>query len=429
MNKKPVIGFAGMTHLGLNSATAAAERGFNIICFDANETLIGQLQKGETTINEPDLRALLKSNAPRLQFTSTSDDLGKCDIVYISLDVPTDDEAVSDLAPVRAVIDQVNAKLSPEALLVVLCQVPPGFTRTITRAPDRLYYQVETLIFGRAIERAMHPERYIIGCANPAKPLHPAFETYLAAYNCPILPMRYESAELAKTAINLFLAAQVCTANSLAEICEKIGADWQEIIPSLRLDKRIGQHAYIAPGLGLSGGNIERDLKTVSNIGYEMGAKVSVPLSYIEHSRYRKQWSIRKFFEHYDASKPCTVGIFGLSYKENTHSVKNSPSVALLEALPNVTIQAYDPVVKSLATKRSVKFCASAKEAANGADMVCVMTPWDEFKTLDWREVTLAMRGQTLIDPYRLIPAAKIAHKPLLHCVLGVDDQTMENAA
>lgn len=421
MSRKPTIGFAGMTHLGLNSAVAAAQKGFNVVCFDEDTARIAALQKGHTHVNEPDLLETLAANITRLKFTSVSADLKACDIVYISLDVPTDDQAVSDLTSVRAMIEKVNAVLSRDALLVVLCQVPPGFTRSIARDPTRLYYQVETLIFGRAMERALYPERYIIGCADPASPIHQSLQTYLNAYGCPILPMRYESAELAKTAINLFLAASVSTANTLAEICEKIGANWQEIIPSLRLDKRIGPHAYIVPGLGLSGGNIERDLKTVSNIGYEMGAKVGVTTAYIEHSRYRKQWSIRKFYEHYDASKPCVVGLLGLAYKENTHSVKNSPSVELLEALPDVTIRAYDPVVKQLTTGKRVTFCDSAVEAVKDADILCVMTAWDEFKHLDWPALIASMRGRVLIDPYHLI-FAHPGNRAVLHCVLGRSD-------
>jgi UDPglucose 6-dehydrogenase len=420
MTKNPTIGFAGMTHLGLNSAVAAAEKGFSVVGFDPNKNIITELQASRTHINEPALVEMLRANKERLSFTTSSDDLKACDIVYISLDVPTDDQAQSDLTPVRAMIDEVNAVISKDALLAVLCQVPPGFTRSIKRNPACLYYQVETLIFGRAMERALFPERYIIGCADPAAPMNPALASHLQAYGCPILPMRYESAELAKTAINIFLAAQVCTANTLAELCEKIDADWQEIIPSLRLDKRIGQHAYISSGLGLSGGNIERDLKTVSQIGHEMGAKVTIPQAYIDHSHYRKQWSVRKFFEHYDATNnACTVAILGLAYKENTHSVKNSPAVELLEALPDIAIRLYDPVVKELKTCRKVAFCNNAQDAIKNVDIICIMTPWDEFKKLDWQSLLGSMRGKIIIDPYQLV---KLEDNTFLHCVLGRKD-------
>src|SRR4051812_48887682 len=131
MSKQPIIGFAGMTHLGLNSGVAAAEKGFNVLGFDTNAERIAQLASGETDVNEPDLSELMAKNASRLKFTSNLADLKECDIVYISLDVPTNDDATSNLAPIEAMVAEVNKAIREDALLVVLCQVPPGFTRRI----------------------------------------------------------------------------------------------------------------------------------------------------------------------------------------------------------------------------------------------------------------------------------------------------------
>ena len=115
-------------------------------------------------------------------------------------------------------------------------------------------------MFGRAVERATKPERFIVGSPDPGSALPPALDTYLRSFGCPILPMRLESAELAKISINCCLVASVSVTNTLAELCERIGADWSEIAPALRLDKRIGPFAYLSPGLGLAGGNLEREI-------------------------------------------------------------------------------------------------------------------------------------------------------------------------
>src|SRR5205807_2432451 len=142
----------------------------------------------------------------------------------------------------------------------------PGFCRALSaRLEPRLHllYLVETLVFGNAVSRAIHPERFMVGCADPGQPLPAPLREYLEAFACPILPMRFESAELCKIAINCFLVSSVTTSNTLAEICENTGADWYEIAPALRLDKRIGLHAYLSPGLGIAGGNLERHLVTV----------------------------------------------------------------------------------------------------------------------------------------------------------------------
>ena len=139
-----------------------------------------------------------------------------------------------------------------------------------------LFYQVETLIFGRALERALRPERLIVGCADPDRDLPPAYAEHLALFHCPIFRMRYESAELTKIAINMFLVSSVSVTNTLASLCEQLGADWAEIVPTLRLDARIGPHAYLSPGLGLSGGNLERDLATVRRLAAAVGSDAGI---------------------------------------------------------------------------------------------------------------------------------------------------------
>ncbi len=411
-----MVGFAGLTHLGVNSLAATAERGFNVIGFDEDPKTVERMSEGDIGINENGLCKLLRDNKDSIRFSSNSECLRDCNIVYISIDVPTDDCANSDLAPIEAITKRVLASISRDTILVILCQVPPGFTRKIFECHANTYYQVETLIFGRAVERAMHPERLIIGCADPNK-IDARLLVHLEAFGCPILTMRFESAELCKTAINLFLAASVSTANTLADICERIGADWSEIIPSLRLDRRIGQYAYIETGLGLSGGNIERDLRTVQSLSIKHGANSSVIESYISHSDYRKRWIVEQF-EHY-ASKLYSpkIGVLGLSYKENTHSIKNSPSVTLLESMNGYEVQVYDPVVKSLARFDNVIFCRDAYEAAEGVDILFINTAWDEFRLLDIDELVKSMHADIIIDPFNMLDGQVPNH--IVHVKLG----------
>ncbi len=216
---KITIGYAGMTHLGLNYAIAGAGKDFSIIGYDPNLDTINKLNAGQLPVVEPGLDEALIARKQNLEFTNQIARLGACDVVYIAPDVSTDDNGQSDLSYIKQLIEQVIPALSSEAILVVLAQVPPGFTRSIKLAPHRLYYQVETLVFGQALQRAEQPERYIVGCANPSQPLDAKLTKYLQAFNCPVLPMRYESAELAKIAINCCLVASVTVANTLGELC------------------------------------------------------------------------------------------------------------------------------------------------------------------------------------------------------------------
>ncbi|MBK8065034.1 MAG: hypothetical protein IPK29_14045 [Betaproteobacteria bacterium] len=218
-----------------------------------------------------------------------------------------------------------------DAVIVVLSQVPPGFTRGKQREGRILYYQVETLIFGRAVERALLPERYIVGCADPSQPLPAACRTLPDGARLPDPAMRYESAGLAKISINMCLVASVSTANTLAELCEKIGADWSEIVPALKLDRRIGQYSYLAPGLGIAGGNLERDLATVCSFADRDAAPMpALARAWIANSRHRRDWVLRTLYrevlcKHEDPE----IAVLGLAYKQDTHSAKNSPVIAL----------------------------------------------------------------------------------------------------
>lgn len=420
MNRS-AIGFAGLTHLGIASAVAAAARGFPVVAFDSDPTRIAALARGELPIIEPGLPDLLAQHRERLSFTATPADLRACSVVYVAPDVPTDDSGVSDLRPVRDLIGLVDSSLAAEATLVILSQVPPGFTRGLGRPPSQTFYQVETLVFGRAVERALHPERFIVGCADPAAALPGALAEFLEVFGCPILRMRFESAELAKISINTFLVASISAANTLAELCEHIGADWSEIVPALRLDRRIGPHAYLTPGLGLGGGNLERDLGTLCRLADANGTDAGVVRAWIANSRHRREWTLHQVHERVLARVPDPMlAVLGLAYKEDTASTKNSPALALLDALTPFAVRAYDPMVPArLELHPRLVPAPSALEACTGADALVIMTPWRQFRDLAPADVAARLRGRTVIDPYGVLPGDACRAAGLERVTLG----------
>ncbi len=399
---KPIIGFAGMSHLGLVSATAVAEKGFSVISYDPSQVLIATLNSGQMPIEEPQLNTLLSKNRNRLSFTHQIVDLNACDIIYIALDVPTNSANVSDIASIELLFEKVISVLSDEVILVLLSQVPPGFTRRLSVQAKQLYYQVETLIFGQAVHRALYPERFIVGCADPKRPLPWVYETLLKAFDCPVLPMRYESAELAKLSINLFLVSSVTTTNILAEMSTAVGADWDEIVPTLQLDKRIGPHAYLKPGLGIAGGNLERDLETLIQLGDGFNVDVQVVRAWCDHSRYQKDWAYRclqqQVFCH--CADP-SIAVLGLAYKANTHSTKNSAALTLLEKLVGSKVKAHDPVVRA-GIAPFVEVNVDIEQVVNGADVLIAMTPWPEYADIDPAWLKEKMRGNWIVDPFQI---------------------------
>jgi UDPglucose 6-dehydrogenase len=423
-----VVAFLGMTHLGLNHAAAAAQLGFDVLCLDSSSTLIGELVDGRLTVSEPGLAEAFDQNAERIRFSSSLDELASVDLVYISPDVPTDDVGGSDLSQVREFVEAVSTHAAPGCAVVILSQVPPGFTRVVARQHHEhggqilWFYQVETLIFGQAFKRALEPERFIVGSVTPEASLPPAMEEFLQSFECPILMMRYESAELAKIAINCMLAASVSTTNALAELCETIGADWDEIAPALRLDRRIGPYAYLNPGLGISGGNLERDLATICRMAGQQGADDSVIASYRHNSEYRKDWVLRQLHqEGMVAGEGVVIGMLGLAYKQDTDSTKNSPAIRLLRDLPQVRVLAYDPAVEDTEPfwHPNLTRVNTALDVCKGADVVVMMTPWPEFQDLVVSDIASAMRGHTVLDPFRLLDPGACAAAGLRWLALG----------
>jgi UDPglucose 6-dehydrogenase len=422
------VGFAGLSHLGLVSAAALASRGVPVVGFDRDAAAVAAISRGELPVVEPGLPELVAAST-RPIFTANAADLRTCDVVYLSLDVATDDAGQSDLEPFNSLIDVVWPHVSSTATLVVLSQVPPGFTRELAQTrmsasprPAALYGQVETLIFGRAVERALHPERYMVGCADPSQPLPAAYAHVLELFGCPVLRMRYESAELAKISINFFLVSSLSTTNMLAEVCEQVGADWDEIAPALRLDARIGPKAYLGPGLGFGGGNLGRDLATIKRISEERGTDTRIIDAWRTNSTYRRDWALRLLrSDVFERMPDASLAVWGLAYKQHTASTKNSPSVALLDAMDSERrIAAYDPAAELPARLRErVAIAADALSACTDADVLLVMTPWPDFRDVSLDRVAAAMRGRTIIDPNGVVDAGRAAAAGFAHYRLG----------
>lgn len=402
------VGYVGMTHLGLCSAAGALSRGVSVICFDTNPELIAEIRNGKLPVEEPSLSDILFNYENELTFTEKAEDLVRCDIIYVAPDVVTDVSGASDLSQVNILLSLVDDNVDKECPQVILSQVPPGYTRPLYRDGRELYYQVETLVFGRAVERATMPERFIVGCANPEVALPDILQEFLEAFDCPILKMRYESAELAKIAINCFLVAQVGTTNMLAEICEGVGAHWSEIAPALRLDERIGKKAYLGPGLGIAGGNLERDLATVIALGEKHGTDTGIIVAEIKNSNHRKLSAARILRELVlPLIKDPKITVWGLAYKENTHSTKNSPSIATMLSFPDLQFRVHDPVVLAdAAGVMNMQMFDDPLGAVKGADCLMILTPWDVYREINTKMIAEAMRGKCVIDPYGVIDSS-----------------------
>lgn len=397
-----IIGIAGLSHLGLVTAVGLAEKGFQILAWDPNAINIEDLKAGNTTISEPQLTELLSKNTNNIKFVKSCSELKNAELIYIASDTPTDETNSSDLSLVNKIIKAVINCLEKDTVLAILSQVPPGFTKSIDVPGCRLFYQVETLVLGEAVNRFLSPERFIIGCENPSKEIHPRLAKVLKKFNCPVLTMSYESAEIAKISINSILTSQVSTTNMLSALCESIGADWSEIVPALRLDKRIGKKAYLKPGLGLAGGNLERDLSVLDDLTAQYKIENTQIKGWLKTSNIQKNWLHRKFLSlDLDKRQDPKVAVLGLAYKENTNSIKNSSAIHFLNQIRDYNVYVHDPVVKLL-NMSWLKQVDNSTEALKNADVLILATPWPEYKNLQLKTLHSLMKRPIIIDPSSL---------------------------
>lgn len=421
MKKNLKVAYVGLTHLGLNYLAASSEKGFKIVGVDFDQNKIDRLNKFEIEYKEPNLKKIIFKNKKNITFSSSLNNIKDCQIVFISQDVFTDKAGKSHLNSLKKLIKDSSKFLNKKAIMIILSQVNPGFTRKINFDKNRLYYQVETLIFGNALERALKPERLIIGCKASDSKVNNFFLKYLSKFRCPIIKMNYESAELTKISINLLLSSSINVSNILSEVCEKIGANWNKIVPALQLDKRIGKHAYLKTGLGISGGNLERDIKTIIEINKKYKIKYDFFKSILSYSKERKDWVWQKLTKlGFIRKKGLRIGVLGLTYKENTNSIKNSPSLELIfKLIKKHFVAAYDPAAPNNIKLKNFSRAVTPMQAINKADVVILMTPWPEFKFINLKKLTSLMRGKIIIDPFNILNYKKISNFNKTHYSLG----------
>jgi UDPglucose 6-dehydrogenase len=426
------VGIVGLSHLGIVAAAGLASLGLDVTAVDDAER-VGALAAGRLPIHEPGLGALLARSAPT--FTADYAALKSCDLVIVALDTVTDELNRADLSVLDAYIDRALPWLPGEGVVALMSQVPVGYTRTLaarlrSRRPElkaRLYYWVETLVIGEALARYLRPERIIIGGSESraGEPVaaEPSLDELLARFGCPIFRMSYESAELCKAAINLYLSVSVTYANALADLCEATGASMAALIPALRGDQRIGPAAYIRPGLGIAGGNLERDLVHLRELARAKNVDASLLDLILERSAARYTWLVRAVTQALERSglKPGTrprLALWGLAYKKNSRSTRNAVSLRLIADFKDrAALVVYDPEVTE--TPSGIDRAPSALDACRSADALVIVTDWDEFAAFDPAAIRGALRSPVVVDAVGALNPARARAAGLVHIAIG----------
>ena len=397
------VGFVGASHLGICSALAAAHKNFDVVLYDNNQKRLENLEKSKVDFFEPNIEKFLRKNSKNLCLTNKLEQLKKCDLVYISHDTPTDKKNISNFVFLNKLIKKVIKHLKKKTILVVLSQAYPGFTDKINWNKGQLFYQVETLIFGNAINRAINPEQIIIGESfKNNKNSKKLLESFIKKFSKNITYMDYKSSELSKIAINLYLSSAITYTNSMAELCEKIGTKWSYIEEILRRDRRIGNYAYLKPGLGILSGNLQRDLVTSQKIFKASKCKSNLIENFIKLSNQRKKW-ILDILKKETKNKKFVIGIFGSTYKENISTLKNSPMIDIIENFPKQNFIIFDPVNDLNLKYKNSKISKNFNEFLKFSDILIFLTPWSFIKNKSNQQKLKKIKSRLLIDPYNII--------------------------
>ncbi len=401
------ISVAGLWHLGVVTAACCASGGHEVIAFDDDSAIVSNLTGSRLPVEEPGLAELIKSemSAGRLRFTDRPSEISQAEILWICYDTPVDENDIADTEFVRARIAGLVQYLKPGAIVLISSQMPVGSTASLAQSYTSLSfaYSPENLRLGKALEAFLNPDRVVIGVQSDAN--REQLSNLFAPFTSNLEWMSVESAEMTKHALNAFLATSVAFINEVAAICERTGADAQEVERGLKTDLRIGKRAYLHAGSAFAGGTLARDVCFLLEIGKEQHMRAHLLRGVMQSNSAHKLWARRRLAEILGDLQGKTVAILGLTYKPGTNTLRRSASVELCHWLNEQTalVQAFDPAVRDLPEDlgKAVHLAGSAEMAVRDADAVVIATPWPEFQAISPAVFTRAMRGSIVLDPAR----------------------------
>jgi UDPglucose 6-dehydrogenase len=425
----------GAGYVGLVSGACFADFGHQVTCIDKDGTKISALNRGEIPIFEPGLAELVESNMRqgRLEFATEPSRIGAAEVVFIAVGTPSRrGDGHADLSFVYQAVREVAPLLNGAAVVITKSTVPVGTGDEIEnilrdKRPDaeiQVVSNPEFLREGAAIQDFKHPDRIVIG-SDDERARRVLAEIYRPLYlNAPpIIYVSRRTAELIKYASNAFLATKITFINEMADLCEQVGADVQEVARGMGLDNRIGAK-FLHPGPGFGGSCFPKDTSALIKTAHDHG----VPLRLIETvsavNEQRKRAMARKVVQALGGSvRGKTVAVLGLTFKPNTDDTRDSPAIPLITALHDLGagVRGYDPAGMEQAKPHlpEVHYCQSAYSAAEGADAVVIATEWEQFRALDLARLKGAMRQPIIVDLRNIYRAEEMRRAAFRYIPIG----------
>jgi len=428
------VAMIGTGYVGLVSGACLSEFGHDVICVDKDQAKITALEAGQIPIFEPGLDEVVAANvkAGRLSFTS---DLKKAvpgaDAVFIAVGTPSRrGDGHADLTYVFEAAGEIAQSLDGYTVVVTKSTVPVGtggkVRDIIAKARPDVDFDVasnpEFLREGSAIEDFRRPDRVVVGCEGErAKKVMREIYRPLYLHETPILFTSRESSELIKYAANAFLATKITFINEMADLCEKLGADVQDVARGIGLDGRIG-NKFLHAGPGFGGSCFPKDTLALLKTSQDAGALTHIVDAVVKVNDARKIAMAEKIERAFGGVKGKTIAVLGLTFKPNTDDMRDAPSLVIVPHLQKAgaTIRGYDPEGTKEARKHlDLTYCSEAYEALSGADGVVILTEWNEFRALDFARVKGLLKSPLMVDLRNIYRPDQMAEEGFIYVSVG----------
>ena len=422
----------GTGYVGLVTGACLADMKHRVVCVDNNEEKIKGLKAGRIPIYEPGLDEIIARNtrAKRLSFTtSIAAGVKASEIIFIAVSTPPKEDGTADLSAVAIVARAVAEAMDGYRLVVDKSTVPVKTGQKVAETIKRynkkgvdfdVASNPEFLREGSAVSDTMHPDRIVIGVSS--KRAARILKEVYAPLKAPFLVTDIESAELIKHASNSFLAMKISFANALARVCELSGANVEEVVEGMGLDRRIGR-AFLNAGIGYGGSCFPKDVAAFIKIAEELGYNFEL-LRIVERiNAEQRRLFVKKVEETLWVVKDKTIGVLGLAFKPNTDDMRSAPSVDIIAELQKegAEIKVYDPKAMPVAKKllRGVKYCKDPYQVARGSDALLIVTEWDEFGKLDLDRIRKLMTHPIIIDGRNIYEPDMMEEKGFIYKSMG----------
>ncbi|WJX08385.1 UDP-glucose dehydrogenase family protein [Bacillus cereus] len=420
----------GSGYVGITSAAVLADLGHDVICVDKDQEKIHSLQKGECPIYEPDLKELIHKNRNRLQFSCDIDNaIRQSPIIFIAVGTPSTSSGKTDLKYIYSVIDLLVPAITSYKTIITKSTVPPGtnqllYETLIKRGVSSSLFNIvsnpEFLREGSAVHDMLIPDRTIIGIQKGDTMSLKIMQDIYKGISAPFLCTGLNEAEMIKYTSNVFLATKISFINEISRICDAYNIDIVEVAKGIGYDFRINPH-FLQAGMGYGGSCFPKDLHSLIYTANDR--HVAVPILQAVQSINSTQIDlyvekIKKAIK--EPSKKITV--LGIAFKPNTDDIRSSLAVILLEKLipHGYDLHAYDPkAFLPSHLKRQVTQHDNLESSITNSDCIIIATEWDEFKTLNWKQVKQVMKGCTIVDGRNCIAKDEIEKYGLQYIGVG----------